>query len=200
VTFRCLVLLAFAGITLGGCGGGEQSSPWFPLREGAKWTFDVQIGLIKRVETLDVDSRDSVAGQAGWRLRGPGGDSRVTWKQGTLVADELAGTRYMPAIPLLSPRIAQRKKVTTPAESIPWKGTIVVGARAMNATANLRVFHDDMIVLGKKDEVLRAELTVTVGNKARVVTTWYAQGIGVYRQEETLDGNMERSLDYVKGP
>lgn len=188
---RKLAPLALIAPVVAGCQRADTS--WMPLSAKASWKVQVRAGLRSSVSDLKVTTRDAVAGVSGWRLSGPGGDSRLAWKNGDLVADQLSGTRFLPPLPMLRPNLAEKAKVE-------WSGMIQTAHMSFPAKAVLTQAPDELTISGRKETAICATLDVAVRGKTTSIATWYVRGIGIARQEEHQDGELLRAMDYVLGP
>jgi hypothetical protein len=120
------------------------------------------------------------------------GTSRLAWKGGALRAEELAGTRFSPAIPILVPMRQAFKKE--------WSGMVTTAAANQEAAATLVQVPDTISIAGRKYMAIKATLTLWIGKKQLEQTTVYGEGIGPLRQEQHVNGVQERYLDYLSGP
>lgn len=128
----------------------------------------------------------------GWELTGPMGPSRLAWKNGKLWAEELAGTRYDPAVVLLDARSGEATAT--------WSGLVSVGAKALPATARLEQVREEQTLAGRTYKTLRATLTLEFDEGRTELITWYSQGIGPLRQEQRDDGVLTHAIEYQSGP
>lgn len=159
-----------------------------PLSQGSAWTYSVKGGF----DAFVVDTR--VAGHAnlgvtqGFVLASPMGESRVGWHGDTLVASQLAGQTFVPALPWLPPRPAR------------WTGTVDTGAKRYQASARISVSTSEERIAGRLTPTRVSELTLDLGGRDQTVTSTFAPGIGLIRQEVRSGGRRIRRLDYLSGP
>lgn len=180
-----LVVLACAG-----CRPGGQA--FMPLDEGNRWSYSVRAGFLTKVEDIEVRRRLSVADGSGWELGGTMGVSRLAWKDGILVAEDLPSTRFSPALPLLVGGQVEAKRQ--------WSGIMRTLAGAKEAEAQLEQESEKITIGGRTYTTRRAKVTI-VGLGAPIeLTTWFAEGMGIVRQEQRIGDQLVRSMEYLAGP
>jgi hypothetical protein len=185
-----LPLAFLVAALLGGCSGGEQ---YLPLRAGAKWTYGVRSGFLDKVVDVQVTGRAPVESANGWSLSSPMGASRLAWVDGSLLADTLAGTRYSPPLPLL--------KADRPSAHWKWAGLISSADEEKMGRATVQSKPTTYRMGAKTYEVVRVEHRFSAEAGADVVlVSYYAEDLGLLRQEQRRLGVLERALDYVSGP
>ncbi|MBL8087227.1 MAG: hypothetical protein JNM85_04045 [Chthonomonas sp.] len=182
---------ALTAIVVAGCS--QPKTSYLPLEVGYEWKYTVTAGLQSSVETLKCVQNDSVAGTSGFRLQGPAGQSRYAWKAGVLVAEELAGTRYAPELPIFAPGLAKGKNMT-------WKGQITIAHRTFTASGVLMTESGKISFGGRETNSLRSELTLTLKDQPFKIVTWYVDRVGMVRQEERAGDRLMRSVEYISGP
>lgn len=182
----CIVIVVLAGC---GRGGGES---FMPLTVGGRWTYSVRAGFLSRVVDIKVSRTISVADVEGVELVGPMGNSRLAWKDGLLLVEDLPGTRVSPAIPMLVGTSVKAKRA--------WKGIARTLAGTLEATASLTQASDTVTLGGRTYEARRSELTVRGLGEPIVLTTWFYEGIGILRQEQRVGEQLVRSMEYLAGP
>lgn len=174
-------------VSIVGCGGNNQD--FFPLAQGNKWTFNVKSGLVTRVDEVKVTASDVVESKSGWRLEGPSGPSRLAWSGSSLLAGELSGTRFTPALRLLS---GESKSS--------WKGSITAGGTTESAQASIEEEETKFNLGGQGIPAKKTVLTFQIGSQKRVVSLTFARGLGLVQQEESDGFAMSRQLSYLSGP
>lgn len=169
-------------IALAGCSAKDD---YFPLRVGAHWTLTVKEDkFATRVQEMRVTRQVPVALTMGYELDGPMGISRLAWRDGRLYAGELPSTRIYKPIPLLIPQ--------DPTASVNWSGDVETLGVVKPAKATLKQRIESVDVGSKHVDALRADLTVTMpNNKVVELDTWYAKGIGLVKQDERTNGNLD---------
>lgn len=185
---------AAALLSLSSCG--RTPDTYYPLAEGAKWTYRLRAGFVERVEEVRVVRKLSVDGVAGWELNGPMGPSRLAWSRGRLVAESAPGARFDPPIPLLDASGAE-SKWSWPASG---EAYLTSNGRTAQAAGEGTQRKEDMEVGGRTFKTLRSTVTVRAGGKVLELDTWFAPGIGPLRQEQRLDGVLVAALERVSGP
>lgn len=185
-----LVIVTAAMLIGPGCSPGSQR--YFPLEAGMQWTYSVRSGLSSRVEQLRVAMSVSVAGVQGWELSGPMGASRVAWRGNKLMLEEVPGTRFAPAVPILlgDPRTAKWD----------WSGLVTTFGRATEGSGVIEQSPEQLTVAGRSFKTIRSTFSLDLPGKQIVIVTWFAEGVGVLRQEQRANGYLERALEYVSGP
>ncbi|MBS1706582.1 MAG: hypothetical protein JST40_11970 [Armatimonadetes bacterium] len=172
-----------------------------PLAQGNSWTYTQKAGLNTSVESIQVAAKDPVDGEQGYRLTGPGGDSRLVWTGGSLRAAELGGTNYAPSIVMLEPAAAYDPNSKEPrARAKPSKHIVTVGRRSYQATVTTVTSKSTIKLGGVDTDALQSEVSFQLEGREYSVLTWFTRGIGIVRQEVRSGTVLVRSLDYVKGP
>ncbi len=177
------------GCALCGC----TRAHYFPITKGTEWTYSVQAGLIKKVIRVNVSELTSANGFEASVLKSSMGNSVLYWQNDNLFASELSGTRFKsPILLFISGDSAATAK---------WEGLIEASDFSGPATAQLSqkstsVGPDS----NKKSEAIEATLTVKYGKYVIDVRTVYVRGLGIYQQEQRLNGKFASSLDHVSGP
>lgn len=176
--------------SVAGCGSGGDA--FFPLEVGNRWTYSVRAGFLSRVEDVRVERALSVADARGFELAGPMGPSRFVWKQDTLLAEDLPGTRFSPAVPLLvgGSVTASRK----------WQGIVRTMAGEREARGSLVQASDSLTIAGRSYDTRRTTLTVEGLGPRLELQSWFAEGIGLLRQEQRVGDQLVRSVEYLAGP
>lgn len=186
------VVGAMALLALCSCSN-RGDSTWMPLAKGSEWKYQVQNGMQNSVDALRVESQELVDGENGWRLSGPGGPSRLVWRDGGLYASQLAGTRFSPSILLM----ADSKD---PQFKFEWKGDVMVAHRALQATSVTTMEEDSVNLSGKDVKARKSNVVIKLGKSEITVQTWFAKGVGIVRQEERSGDLLLRSMEYISGP
>lgn len=182
-----LILLAIGGL---GCGGSRQGL--FPLKVGNSWTYMVRGGFVTRVESVKVVAEESVAGTKGWRLDGPMGMSRIAWKKGVLLAEELPGCRFYPPVPILNSAVD--------AKGLGWTGRLWVMGTSLEAKGAVTEDADKFEIAGRKYEAVVSTLILASSKTQIELKTWFVDGIGPVRQEQRIDGTLYPAANYLSGP
>jgi hypothetical protein len=139
-------------------------------------------------EELSVDRSISVAGQPGWLINSPMGQSRVAWKGDELVGEALAYSRFAPAVPLaVSGRYEAERK---------WAGTIYVLNSPFPAKATLAQVRASEDVMGQKMDGVKAILTIDIPKLQRqvVLENTLIRGVGLVRQLQRTNGVLDVDL------
>lgn len=157
----------------------SRSPDLFPIEIGKSWKYVVTSGMSKTVATLKVTGRTPVDGVRGYELTSELGNFRVAWKDGWLIASDLAGTRFSPPMPILH---ADYKGVIT------WKGTVEAMGRAMSATAELTQAWGDKESRQDGKQGVLVKIRMAVGGKTIETESIYMPGIGLAEQSQRVDG------------
>ncbi len=178
-------------LLLSGCRGGGDSD-LMPLKVGSEWKYSVSGTFAKFVEPMRINREIGVAGTQGVELVGPMGYSSVAWKKGVLYADRLAGTSYSPPLPLLA----------ADGRQMDWDGTVAWPTDGtQKATARLTHETQKLKLDANEYSTTRSRLQIIIdGTKSVELTTWFAPGIGIVRQEQRTGSNLDIRIDYLSGP
>jgi hypothetical protein len=152
----------------------------------------VRAGFLSRVEDLSVTRSISVADVQGWEVSGSMGNSRLAWKDGNLLIEDLPGTRLSPAIPIL---FGNSDKA-----SVKWSGIAKTLSGSREATAEIVQANDTVTIGGRTYETKRSEITLSGLGSPILLTTWFNEGIGMLRQEQRVGDQLVRSMEYLAGP
>jgi hypothetical protein len=190
------VSLAFLGVaaSLLAAAGCAPKDDYFPLKVGAHWTYTVkQDKFATRVQQVRVTRQVPVAMTTGYELDGPMGISRLAWRNGTLFADELPSTRLYKSLPMLVPK--------DPLAKLVWSGQVETLGVSVPAHAILSQSLEPVDIGAKRVDALRADLTLSLPNNKTVeLNTWYAKGIGLVRQDQRTNGNLDIHVELLGGP
>jgi len=181
-------LLILLPLLLLSCSSG---SSLMPSDVGTTWTYKVRTGFgAQHVVDATITKRLSVTGAEGFELSGPLGATRMAWKDGTLWAQNFGNAQAMPALPLLH-------EDRRPSE---WKGILETAIGKERATARLTHANEKLESAGRTISTTRTQLVIKRPRSTTTLTTWFAEGIGIVRQEQRSDGEFELRLDRVSGP
>ena len=175
-------------LMLAGCGAKTQD--YFPLKIGNKWTYKVTIDNDQEIIDLTVAEEAPVGDHKGFLLQSEMGDSRLAWDGGTLLAAELAGTRYSPPIPLYA------------ADGTEWSGVVQAQSKQVAGTATVSRSEEELVVGGRSYRTVKCVLTLDSGEDHIQLTTWFYSGLGILRQELRSGPALERdrNIVFVSGP
>lgn len=178
-------------LALSGCRGGGDSD-LMPLRVGSEWKYNVSGKFAKYVEPIRINREIGVAGTKGVELSSPLGSSSLAWKKGVLYADRLSGTVYSPPLPLL----------TEDAQKVDWQGSASWPTKGtLKAVARLTQEQQKLQLDARTYNTTCSRLQIIVdGTKSIELTTWYAPGVGIIRQEQRTGGDLDIRIDYLSGP
>ena len=175
-------------LVLFGCSSGNSL---MPSDVGTTWTYKVRTGFgAQHVADATISKRLSVTGTEGFEIAGPLGATRMAWKDGTLWAQNFGNAQALPALPLL--RVDH--------QPVGWKGTLETTAGQEKASAQLTHETENRENAGRTTRTLGAQLVVKRPRSTTTLITWFAEGIGIVKQEQRTDGELDLSLDWVSGP
>lgn len=180
--------LAGVALLLGGCASSPRTL--MPLEADAGWEYRVRSGFVDVVRPLEVAGPAAVGSVQGMRLSGPMGVSTLAWQGSQLLAGQLAGTRYEPPLPLLDLRTPQ----------LEWKGDAYGPEGKQSAQATIEMDRETIQVLGREVATRRSVAQVRIGSTTGELTTWFAPGRGVVRQEWREGARLMLAMDALSGP
>lgn len=189
------VVSKFALAALGAtylCACSADHSQYYPLEKGAEWTYQYRFNFPRGVESVKVSEEIAVGGVQGYKLTGPMGTSRLAWKGNRLIAEELAGTRFTPPLPLLVP--GAKDKVAE------WTGTMQLKGAPIPATAVLRQTATSYTVSERKYPAIKCSLSLGSKDVQVETVSIYAEGLGLVSQEENRNSLFYGSLEFLSGP
>lgn len=182
-----LATLSICALIAAGCGGSREM--FFPLEVGNSWSYKVKTGLARRVDEVKVADRRPMAGEVGFKLEGPSGPSLLHWKDGKLLATELSGTRYSPALPIFAET-----------GTVAWKGYVTAAGSTRRGSATLLHEPSTFRLASKKQQAVQTTLEIRTGKEVRVIETLFVAGLGIVEQRELVGAVVQRSAEYVSGP
>lgn len=182
--------LAFAAVLLLllGC---DRRPDHFPLRVGDAWVYEVQGGFIAGADELRVTETTTIQGRAGYVLEGAFGPARLAWSGDTLIAEDLANTRFRPPIPLLVEDAGKPERE--------WRGAMVTMGKLVNATATLAQEVKPLDLGSRKYQTIHTLLSITAPGSEIEVSVWFARGIGPVRWEQRINRDQVLRANYVSG-
>ncbi len=145
-----------------------------PLEVGRKWTYDVNAGLVSRIEPLAVTRETAVAGVRGYELAGPLGVSRLGWNGDSLLVDSFANARFTPAIPILNSQLKDAH----------WHGRLESLGVVQPASASLIHKKVSLSFHSRQTPAVLTILSVKLPDRTMELQTWFSEGIGILRQEQ----------------
>jgi hypothetical protein len=128
----------------------------------------------------------------GYELGGTMGQSRLAWKDGTLIAQQLPNATFNPPIPLLVGGVEKARRE--------WKGMIGAVGKGTPATATLIQEGDTQTFTGRPVRTTRSTLTIIAGPQKIELITWFQKGQGPVRQEQRTDEKLQVSIESINGP
>lgn len=180
--FSGLLLLALA------CGCAPSEQKYLPLTVGNRWSYSVKADFDTTVDDIAVTGRVPVGKVEGYRMTGNLGTSEMAWDGSTLLAAELAGQRFSPPLPLLT------------ASTTMWKGHIETAGRRIPAKAKVVSTKVKERFANRDYDTRRTEITFSSVGPNIYLTTWFAEGIGILKQEQRTGAKRDRRIEYLSGP
>jgi hypothetical protein len=178
-----------------GCRGG---SDLMPLDVGHSWNYIVKAGFDTYVTPIKVDREVSVANTRGVELASTLGTSRMAWTGDSLVAERLAGTQFVPPIPLLFKAEETSDR--------PWKGHLQFvdqgfldpkdpadnreGQPRLATATQSQKGDDDIPFGGKKIHCMRSTVRLQTAAHSIELITWFSAGLGIVQQEQRTDDKL----------
>ena len=181
------ILVLVAALLLSGCG---QDTGAMPLRRGATWQYQSQVGLTSSVVDVSVSGEVPVGKFSGFELTSSHCPARLAWGQGVLWASQLGGTTFEPPIPILAPI----------GSKLAWAGTMRLAGIAKKSKASLTVTETDEKVGSQERKARQSVLSLEAGPERTEVTTWFVVGVGIVRQEQRAGEMLTNRLVYLSGP
>lgn len=185
-----LAAVATLLVVSAGCGSG--GSDLMPLTVGKSWNYTVRSvrGLYTYVSPITVSREISVASTRGVELKSTLGPSRMAWSNDTLLVERLAGTQFIPPLPLL-----YRADETHDRH---WRGQVVFVDRDSPATAVQSQSPDDELVYGgKRIHCIRSTIKLQTAIHEIELETWFSAGLGIVQQEQRTDGILLVKLQQI---
>ncbi|MCW5941271.1 MAG: hypothetical protein KIS66_03510 [Fimbriimonadaceae bacterium] len=183
-----LAYLLLLGSAVAGCG---KRSEHFPLRVGDARVYEVEGGFVAGADEVRVADTTTILDHPGFALEGAFGPARVAWVGDTLLAEDLANTRFRPPIPILVEDLGKPERE--------WRGAMVTMGRLLNATATLVQEPKTLDLGSRKYQTIHALLSISAPGTEIEVSMWYAKGIGPVRWEERINQVRVLKADYVSG-
>lgn len=176
-----------ASLASSGCRGG--GSDLMPLDIGHQSTYIVKAGFDTYVTPIKVDREVSVANTRGVEMTSILGATRLAWVGDALMAERLAGTQFVPPLPILF-----RAEETN---DRPWKGRVQFVDRGSldpnspPATAmQSQKGDDDLPYQGKKIHCIRSTIRLKTAVHSIELITWFSAGLGIVQQEQRTDDKL----------
>lgn len=157
-------------VLFGGC---AKTPHVFPLKKGWSATYEVTGAFFPQVEEIEVLRSSTVAGVPGWVLGGALGESRVAWKDGVLVAEQLAGTWYAPPLPILRSASGDEE----------WRGVAVTLGQAKAISGTFVQREEKVEFADRKTQSTHVVLDLSEPGAKIEIQIWYVKGLGPIRWE-----------------
>ncbi len=182
------LLAGLTAVALFGCDGPPDL---MPLEPGRSWTYTVFTGFEKYVEPMKLVRSVAVGDAQGFELKGTFGSARLAWSGTRLVADRLGSARFDPPIPLL---------VLDAKGPIAWRGSLDKLSGHGTASATLTQENETVNVGSQPYKSTKSTLSIQSGSTKIELTTWFAPGYGIVRQEQRTNGRQNLSIELLSGP
>lgn len=115
----------------------------------------------------------------------------MAWSDGRLLISDLPAIRFDPPVPMLDP--------SAPTSGRRWSGTCLSRGFADRATAMIEQRPARLTVGGTERDTLLVTLEMTFRGQVLQVKTWFADGLGILRQEQSVDGKRLVALEWIGG-
>lgn len=174
--------LAFAIAALG-CDGPQSHEP-MAMKLDQAWTYEMRVGMSKRVEPIKVIRLVPVGGVAGFELKGPLGMSHLAWKGTQLLSDMGAHARLYPPLPILD---LKRKRTT-------WHGRVTTVSSPAPANAAIERTEETLVWNTRKVPTIRSTVNLHLPDKDITLDTWFMDGVGIIKQEQRTGVRLDTSI------
>ncbi len=185
----CLFAAIFS-LSVAGCR--REGSDLMPLNVGHSWNYTIRSvrGLYTYVSPITVSREVSVANTQGVELKSSLGPSRMAWAGDALLVERLAGTQFIPPLPLVYR--------TDETHERHWKGTVIFVDNTSPAWAvQSQGPDDDLIYGGKKIHCIRSTIQFHTASRDIELETWFSAGLGIVQQEQRTDGILLVKLQQI---
>jgi hypothetical protein len=174
-----------------GCSPNANQS-YFPIKPKSAWSYVYRSGLQSHVVQVEASRPLSVAGQQGWSLSGPGGESRVAWDRHLLYFQLMAGTSFIPALPILDAK--------NPKSNRAWRGTVLFQGSRTQATATIEQLPDRYKIGVRPYDSLKVTVYLRMPQTQIELMTWFAKDIGIIAQQQRTNNFLDVAYEYLSGP
>ena len=171
-----------------GCGGPESREP-LPMHVGKTWTYEMRIGMSKRVEAIKIVRIVPIAGVAGYELKGPLGMSHLAWKGAQLLSDMGAHARLNPPLPILD---LQKSKTT-------WHGRVTTVSQPGAANASIARTEESLVWNTRRVVTTKSTVDLRLPDKEITLETWFLPGVGIVKQEQRTGVRLDSSIVLIGG-
>lgn len=179
-------LFLFILLGLAGC---SRRQSYFPLQVGKTAAYSIRTGFSEHTDTLVLRRSVSVAGQPGVEVAGSFGVSRVGWKDGVLLADQLSQAQLIPAVPILAPAMVGK--------SLPWSGKIRFAGGEEDAKGELTQSKSSVALGGRTFETIHTKLVLDNPKRQIEVETDFAPEVGIVRQQQRTNGRFDLAMELL---
>ncbi|MBS1716785.1 MAG: hypothetical protein JSS72_03525 [Armatimonadetes bacterium] len=177
-----------------GCQPGIEA--YFPTSTRQTWTYHVRDGFLEQVSTVRVKRGISVYGSKGIELQGGQNSTRFVWKDKNLYLERFAGGRLNPPAAILLNEMPKSKKEAVTRSYNCWAE--VGGAVAEHASLNITQRYADIPYRGKYVRTVESTVVLDTPQKQIELVTNFLRGVGIIRQQQRTNGNLDAALDLIE--
>jgi hypothetical protein len=173
------------GGCLVGCAGGDREL--YPIDEHSHWSYFART-VNTTTDHVSYAGRVAVGNSNGYELKSDLGVIHLAWTNGNLVTDQMASSRFLPPLPILTE--VSKKPVA-------WQGWIDTGDRREAARAKIVTDHAKLSLHGLLVDTTRTTVALSLADRQISLINWYRSGVGLVRQEQRTDGRLDMTLEYL---
>ena len=167
-----------------------------PMHVGDSFTYEVNLGMEKRVVTVHVARRIPIADVLGYELQGEMGASRLVWKGGQLLTDAGPYGRLDPPLALINSTVKPvRDKDKLRVYN--WTGVVTTLAEPMNASAKISNSQATVTIGPSEKNTVHSVVEMKIGAKEIRLESWYAPGTGMVKQEQWTGARLNYSAQLL---
>lgn len=183
--FRTLfAMLILAGVPVWAAADDEDAPDYYPLAEGNKWTYTVTIGDTKVSTSVEVTEVKKKKGKTTATLVSTTADGKTSEEQ--ISADSKGVYRGSISTAKLDKPLTIIKYPVKSGDT--WTETLKING--MNATVVSRVGKEvEVKVPAGKFKAYPVKATITLGDVEVTATTWYADKVGIVKQQLAVGDN-----------
>lgn len=166
----------------------RNSGSYMPLESGATWTYSVRTPYSVQIEPFQVTDAVPVGSAKGWKLESAFGEARLRVDGETIWMSASGNSIFHPPIPLSSPTVTS------------WEGEVITNGKSQPASAQLELAEEEIQVNSRKAKCRVSRLKISIEEGELLIETWFARGIGIFRQDQRRDGKSMTRLEWINGP
>jgi hypothetical protein len=184
---RNTVLLIGIGLAAVGCTNPNQSNAFFPLDGTKKVTYEVKTGFLKFVEAFTFEPLKTSPATGRFVVKSGLGNSVFFWNNRVLYTIQTPRTFFDEPVPILSIL----------------DGTLSTDSAILKAGRKLPVristeSKAETLQIANRSVPVRYSIVTLKSNTDEVqLKTWFQSGIGIVRQEQRMNGELDYSLQLL---